>query len=73
MQNTSCRSHLYLLPVIVFGAVFLAVMLLQHSEARGQAVDLATAIETVAKKTIPAVVHIEVTERQEVANPLLPF
>jgi serine protease Do len=57
----------------VFGAVFLAVMLLQHSEARGQAVDLATAIETVAKKTIPAVVHIEVTERQEVANPLLPF
>ena len=29
--------------------------------------------KTVAKKTIPAVVHIEVTERQEVSNPLLPF
>jgi serine protease Do len=27
----------------------------------------------VAKQTIPAVVHIEVTERQEVANPLVPF
>jgi len=27
----------------------------------------------VAKQTIPAVVHIEVTERQEVANPFTPF
>jgi S1-C subfamily serine protease len=27
----------------------------------------------VARRTIPAVVHIEVTERQEVTNPLLPF
>ncbi len=73
MQNTGCKGHLYLLPAIMFGLVFLAVPLLEHSEARGQTVDLATAIETVAKNTIPAVVHIEVTERQEVANPLLPF
>lgn len=35
--------------------------------------DLATAIERVAKENIPAVVHIEVTERQEIPNPLLPF
>ena len=35
--------------------------------------DLATAIVDVAKKNIPAVVHIEVTERKEVPNPLLPF
>jgi serine protease Do len=35
--------------------------------------DLATAIINVAKQTIPAVVHIEVTERQEVANPFFPF
>ncbi len=35
--------------------------------------DLSTAIVEIAKKTIPAVVHIEVTERQEVANPYLPF
>ena len=42
------------------------------SGARGSA-DLTVAIEQVAKQTIPAVVHIEVTERQEVANPLLPF
>jgi serine protease Do len=35
--------------------------------------DLSMAIIQVAKQTIPAVVHIEVTERQEVMNPLLPF
>jgi serine protease Do len=37
------------------------------------ALELSTAIVEVAKRTIPAVAHIEVTERQEVANPLVPF
>jgi serine protease Do len=37
------------------------------------AVDLSKAIVQVAKRNIPAVVHIEVTQRQEVANPFLPF
>src|SRR5262245_56872450 len=36
-------------------------------------VDLTTAIMQVAKQTIPAVVHIEVTERQTVPNPFEPF
>ena len=35
--------------------------------------DLTTAFVRVAKETIPAVVHIEITERRQVANPLLPF
>lgn len=35
--------------------------------------NLSIAIVQVAKKNIPAVVHIKVTERKEVANPLLPF
>jgi Do/DeqQ family serine protease len=35
--------------------------------------DLTTAITRVAKQNIPSVVHIEVTESQEVANPFLPF
>lgn len=39
----------------------------------GASPDLVTAIVDVAKKNIPAVVHIEVTERKEVPNPLLPF
>ncbi|MGA9263750.1 MAG: trypsin-like peptidase domain-containing protein, partial [Desulfobacterales bacterium] len=35
--------------------------------------NLTTAIERVAKDTIPAVVHIEVTEHQEVANPFYQY
>jgi len=35
--------------------------------------DWNTAIERVAKKAIPTVVHIEVTEYQEVVNPIFPF
>jgi Do/DeqQ family serine protease len=45
----------------------------QTSEGPKGAIDLSTAIIKVAKQIIPAVVHIEVTERQEVMNPLLPF
>ena len=43
------------------------------AEKSRPAVDLSTAIIQVAEKTIPAVVHIEVTMSREVANPLLPF
>ena len=39
----------------------------------GSSIDLSTAIIEVAKETVPAVVHIEVTERQEVVNPFFPF
>jgi Do/DeqQ family serine protease len=35
--------------------------------------NLVTAIMEVAKSNIPAVVHIEVTERREVPNPFLPY
>jgi serine protease Do len=35
--------------------------------------DLSSAIVWVAKKTIPAVVHIEVVQSQEVVNPFVPF
>ena len=35
--------------------------------------EVTTAIIDVAKKNIPAVVHVEVTERKEVPNPLGPF
>lgn len=43
------------------------------SDARHEQPDLTTAIQSVAKQNIPAVVHIEVSERQEIANPFLPF
>jgi len=38
-----------------------------------KSIDLSTAIVQVAKQNIPAVVHIEVTEQQEMTNPFLPF
>jgi len=43
------------------------------AEDKGSGPNLVTAIQEVARKAIPAVVHIEVTERRMVANPLLPF
>lgn len=53
---------------------FLIAALLHSVSALGKAApDLSTAIIEVAKKNIPAVVSIEVTESREVANPLLPF
>ena len=39
----------------------------------GKTADLVTAIEQVAERTIPSVVHIEVTERQDIPNPFFPF
>jgi serine protease Do len=42
-------------------------------EANVSSVNLSSAIIEVAKTNIPAVVHIEVTERREVPNPFLPF
>jgi serine protease Do len=37
------------------------------------ALSLVTAVQQVAKQSMPAVVHVEVTETQEVQNPLAPF
>lgn len=39
----------------------------------GAEANLVTAIQDVAKSNIPAVVHVEVTEKQQFVNPLLPF
>ncbi len=43
------------------------------ARAAGNAEDLSTAITRVARETIPAVVHIEVSERREFTHPRLPF
>ncbi len=65
------KRHDYGSLVMVF---FLIAALLQSVPALGKAApDLSTAIIEVAKKNIPAVVSIEITESREVANPLLPF
>ena len=45
----------------------------QADVGQSKPVDLVTAVTQVAKQNIPAVVHIEVTERKEMDNPLLPY
>ncbi len=56
-------------------AIFIVLMLfsVQPVDARNGYPDLATAIRDIAEKNIPAVVHIQVNQRQEVAVPYLPF
>jgi len=55
-----------------------ALLFLLPASGEGQSrkrvpVDLSTAIVQVAKQSIPAVVHLDIMERQEVENPLFPF
>ncbi len=62
--------------LIVISLMWLLMVLpaTAYSVERGKSpVDLSTAIIQVAKKNVPAVVHIEVTGQQEVAIPSLPF
>ena len=69
-------NYRYRLLSFIFFTILLSGMGLvpgQAAEKTKTSVDLSTAIIEVAKRNIPSVVHIEITERQEVANPLLPF
>jgi C-terminal processing protease CtpA/Prc len=52
--------------VLVPGALWFLTASVQQAWGAKTPVDLSTAIERVAEQTIPAVVHIEVTQRQEV-------
>jgi serine protease Do len=78
-RNRLGRKHFLLLGllIMILGGGFINEILqppwARAAEKLETAVDLSTAIIRIAKQNIPAVVHIEVTERQEVMNPLLPF
>jgi serine protease Do len=76
-MKTPIRSrtlHVLISPEFLAGMLcLLFASVSAHAAETAKSVDLSTAIVQVAKQTIPAVVHIEVTESQEVANPLLPF
>ena len=50
-----------------------AISRMSTQSAADDSENLGTAIVEVAKACLPAVVHIEVTERSEIPNPLLPF
>lgn len=77
-KRTYWRDHLVFnlfIAVFLLGAMLTVSQLnpVLAAEKAKTSIDLSTAIIQVAKNNIPAVVHIEVTERQEVVNPLLPF
>ena len=58
---------------ILLAGAFIVGLWVHTPMAQNQQTSLVTAIETVARQAVPAVVHIEVTERQTIPNPLLPF
>jgi serine protease Do len=59
--------------VVALGLIVFVTALGWVSAEAGDAQDLVTGIMKVAKDCVPAVVHIEVTERSEVPNPLFPY
>ncbi len=72
MQSSRASRH-HFIPALAGLLLFGLVALPSFTSGAQGAVDVTTAIVEVAKKNIPAVAHIEVTERKEVPNPLLPF
>ncbi len=73
MAEKSLKNLVYLLLMISLVLVLILAYGSIKPRAQTDQPDLVTAVETVAKEAIPAVVHVEITERQEIANPLLPF
>jgi len=66
------RGVLYLWALTAVFSVVLFSTWVQAAAPVGS-IDLTSAIRQIAKHNIPAVVHIEVTQREEIANPFLPF
>jgi serine protease Do len=68
------RKCLVAVTVLMISPLLLSATVYAQSPAKkGPVVDLASAIVQVAKQNIPAVVHIDVIERQEVSGPSFPF
>jgi serine protease Do len=74
MPAKRSKNLAYLLMMISLVAVFvLAYGTIKPRAQTAAEPNLVTAVENVAKIAIPAVVHVEVTERQEINNPFVPF
>jgi Do/DeqQ family serine protease len=72
------RLSKYVISLGLAGVLLIAWFSLAYAKEgdpsrRSASTDLTTAIVRVAQQTIPAVAHIEVIQREEVVNPLLPF
>ncbi|HTZ38711.1 MAG TPA: DegQ family serine endoprotease [Syntrophales bacterium] len=61
------------IPIFLGAALFAFALPGEAAVQKGGSPDLSTAIIQVAKGSIPAVVHIEVTRSQEVSRPTMPF
>jgi len=75
-MNKYPYRYVHFLFAISIALAILIAPLLAHSRSVGatlEALDLRTAVSQVAEQNIPSVVHIEVTQRQEMVNPMLPF
>jgi serine protease Do len=73
MVKKLLKRPVYLFLGVALVSLFVLAAGMVEPRAQTQEPNLVTAVETVSKKAIPAVVHVEVTERQEIANPLIPF
>ena len=73
MHNYFRRLFVSALGLFLPGLITISLQALPVHAAERGSLDLSTAIIEVAKKNIPTVVYVEVTQSQEVANPMLPF
>ncbi len=73
MLKKDSASHNHRILLSLSAAIVFFWVSVGTSDAQNQPIDLVNAIQNVAKQAIPAVVHIQVTERREAPNPLMPF
>ena len=73
MQLKILQNRLPVVFILVLSFIFTGPFTTTGRAAEKSPQDLSNIYVQIAKKTIPSVVHIEVTARQEVANPFLPF
>jgi serine protease Do len=75
MRNKTDRRFRGVFYLWALSAVFSVVLFSTWAQASASlgSIDLTSAIRQIAKHNIPAVVHIEVIQRQEIENPFLPF
>ena len=75
--KSRAKSRRPLLGMVLLGTFLLGTILspagMFDLQAAEKSADLSTAIIRVAKKAMPSVVYIEVTQREEVANPFWQF
>src|SRR4030042_2258679 len=71
------RKHLWGFVILFWAFLFFITISTAHAgrawAQKSGPIDLTTAIADVAQKAMPAVVHIEVTQRVDVITPVFPF